>query len=193
MIWHSSTVSDIENKTQTSVEHGLTSEQVKQKLDKYGENIVKSKKKKGFFARFLDQLKDTMVIILIIAAAVSTAVTFANGENDWIEPLIIVAIVICNALLGVIQESRAENALEALKSMAAPSAKVIRDGNKQVIDATGLVPGDIILFEAGDYVPADARLVEAYSLRSDESMLTGESVPCEKEAGCICEDITPIA
>ena len=192
MIWHSSSVSDIENKMGTSAEHGLTSDQVAEKLAKYGPNIVADKKKKSFFARFLAQMKDAMVIILIIAAVVSCIVTVIEGSNDWIDPIIIVAIVIFNALLGVIQETRAENALEALKGMAAPSAKVIRDGVQHTIDATELVPGDVIVFEAGDYVPADARLTEAYSLRVDESMLTGESVPAEKEAGVICDDIAPI-
>ncbi|MGN0557780.1 MAG: HAD-IC family P-type ATPase [Acutalibacteraceae bacterium] len=192
MIWHSSSVSDIEQKMGTSAERGLTAQQVEEKLAKYGRNIVTGKKKKSFMARFFAQLKDTMVIILMIAAVVSAIVTAVSGENDWIEPIIIIAIVVFNALLGVIQESRAENALEALKSMAAPMAKVVRDGEQQTIDATGLVPGDVIVFEAGDYVPADARLVEAYSLHSDESMLTGESVPAEKEAGIICEDIAPI-
>ena len=192
MIWHSSSVSDIENKMGTSAERGLTSDQVAEKLAKYGPNIVADKKKKSFFARFLAQMKDAMVIILIIAAVVSCIVTVIEGSNDWIDPIIIVAIVIFNALLGVIQETRAENALEALKGMAAPSAKVIRDGVQHTIDATELVPGDVIVFEAGDYVPADARLTEAYSLRVDESMLTGESVPAEKEAGVICDDIAPI-
>lgn len=192
MIWHSSSVNDIEQKMQTDTYNGLTSNQVEEKLKKYGKNIVTDKKKKGFFAKFFLQMKDTMVIILFIAAIVSCFVTVFEGNNDWIEPIVIIAIVIFNALIGVFQETRAENALEALKSLAAPSAKVIRDGALQTVDATSLVPGDIILFEAGDYIPADARLCEAYSLRVDESMLTGESVPSEKEAGIICEDIAPI-
>ena len=107
MIWNSSSVSDIEQKVGTYTYNGLTSSQVQQKLERYGPNIVADKKKKGFFSRFLAQLKDTMVIILIIAAVISCVVTIMEGNNDWVEPIIIIAIVIFNALLGVIQETRA--------------------------------------------------------------------------------------
>lgn len=192
MIFHSATSEEIITELNTHSEQGLSPQQVEEGIKKFGLNRFTDKKKKGFFARFIDQMKDAMIVILLIAAAVSVGVTFIEGGNDWLEPIIIVAIVVLNALLGVIQESKAEAALEALKNLAAPTAKVIRQGILQTVDATNLVPGDIIIIEAGDYIPADARLLEAYSLRCDESMLTGESVATEKDAGFICEDISPI-
>ena len=192
MIFHSVKSEDIVNELQSDIEQGLSPQQVADAQQKFGLNNFTDKKKKGFVARFIDQMKDVMIIILLIAAAISVLVTLVEGTNDWLEPIIIVAIVLINALLGVIQESRAEAALEALKNLAAPTAKVIRQGKQQTIEATELVPGDIIVIEAGDYIPADARLLETYSLRCDESMLTGESVAAEKDAGIICEDIAPI-
>lgn len=192
MIFHSVKSEEIVNEFQSDIEQGLSPQQVADAQQKFGLNKFTDKKKKGFVARFVDQMKDVMIIILLIAAAISVLVTLVEGTNDWLEPIIIVAIVLINALLGVIQESRAEAALEALKNLAAPTAKVIRQGKQQTIEATELVPGDIIVIEAGDYIPADARLLETYSLRCDESMLTGESVAAEKDAGIICEDIAPI-
>lgn len=192
MIFHSVKSEEIVNELQSDIEQGLSPQQVADAQQKFGLNNFTDKKKKGFVARFIDQMKDVMIIILLIAAAISVLVTLVEGTNDWLEPIIIVAIVLINALLGVIQESRAEAALEALKNLAAPTAKVIRQGKQQTIEATELVPGDIIVIEAGDYIPADARLLETYSLRCDESMLTGESVAAEKDAGIICEDIAPI-
>ena len=162
---------------------GLNSETVKDLLAKYGENKLKEKKKKSNTERFFDQFKDVMIFILIIAAIVSFGVVIV--EKNWgelFEPALILLIVILNAIMGVYQEGKAEKALDALKNMSAPHARVIRDGVESVIDASGLVPGDIIKLEAGDFVPADARLLESASLKSEESVLTGESVPSEKDA-----------
>lgn len=160
---------------------GLTSEEAKQRLLKYGENKLKEKKKKNLFVRFLEQFKDVMIIILLLAALISFIVAIVEKEpSEFIEPVLILFIVLLNATIGLIQENRAEKALLALQNMSAPHAKVIRDGVEHVIDSSQLVPGDIIILEAGDFVPADALLIESKNLKSEESALTGESVPVEK-------------
>ena len=192
MIWHSATSAEVEVELKTSRANGLTSDQAAIRLQQVGENSLKQQKKESLLHRFFSQLKDFMVIILIVAAAVSCAVTLLTGENNWVEPIAIVVIIIVNALLGVIQESRAEKALEALRGMVAPSAKVVRDGEVRLIRASELVPGDIIVLEAGDFIPADARLCEAVSLRCEEASLTGESVPSEKLAEQVVDDIAGI-
>ncbi|MBQ9914727.1 MAG: HAD-IC family P-type ATPase, partial [Clostridia bacterium] len=162
---------------------GLSQAQVTEKLAEYGENKLKEKKKKTNLQRFFDQFKDVMILILIAAAAISFAIACIEGEpKEFFEPALILLIVVLNAVLGVMQESKAEKALDALKGMSAPHARVIRDGIETVIDAKDLVPGDIIRVEAGDFVPADARLLESSGLKSEESALTGESVPSEKNA-----------
>ena len=152
----------------------------------YGKNALKEKKKKSTFMRFVDQFKDVMILILIAAAAVSftlSCIEAANGgHGEFFEPILILLIVVLNAVMGVIQEGKAERALDALKGMSAPHARVIRDGVEKVINAADLVPGDIIKLEAGDFVPADARLIRSVSLKSEEAALTGESVPSEKDA-----------
>ena len=149
--------------------------------------------------RFLEQFKDVMIIILLIAACVSFGIicyeVFGTGEGEaleFVEPALIVFIVILNAIMGLVQESKAEKALEALKNMSAPHARVIRDGKEQFIQAADLVPGDIIFLEAGDFVPADARLLTSTNLKSEESALTGESVPSEKDSRAEVAENAPI-
>ena len=174
--------SELLMKLSTDKEKGLNSVEVKNRLDKYGQNKLREKKKKTTFQRFLDQFKDAMILILIAAAIISFVVVCV--EQNWgelFEPALIVLIVILNAVMGVYQEGKAEKALDALKNMSAPHARVIRDGEEKVIDAAELVPGDIIKLEAGDFVPADARLLHSAGLKSEESALTGESVPSEKD------------
>ncbi len=167
----------------TDEARGLNAANVKTAQDTYGENKLKEKKKKTMLARFFDQFKDAMILILLAAAVVSFVVACVEGNpKEFFEPLLIVLIVILNAVMGVMQESKAEKALDALKSMSAPHARVIRDGVETVISASALVPGDIIKLEAGDFIPADARLLSATSLKCEESALTGESVPTEKDA-----------
>ena len=162
---------------------GLSSEQAQELLAQYGENKLAEKKKKTNFQRFIAQFKDAMIIILLIAAAISFGIACTTGElSEFFEPVLILLIVVLNAIMGMIQGSKAEKALDALKNLSAPHARVIRDGKEQVLDASQLVPGDIIHLEAGDFVPADARLIESVSLKSEESALTGESVPAEKNA-----------
>ncbi len=173
--------------------HGLNAEQVQQRREKYGPNKLKEKKKKTFLQRFLDQFRDVMILILIAAAAVSFVIAIMEGNaKEFFEPSLILLIVIINAVLGVMQESKAEKALDALKNLSAPHAKVIRDGVERIIDAAEIVPGDIIRLEAGDYVPADARLLKSASLKCEESALTGESVPAEKDAEAEIADKAPL-
>lgn len=161
---------------------GLTSAEVLVRKQKYGANKLTEKKKKTTMQRFLDQFKDAMILILIAAAVVSFVVVCVQQNwGELFEPLLIVLIVILNAVMGVYQEGKAEKALDALKNMSAPHARVIRDSEEKVIDAADLVPGDIIKLEAGDFVPADARLLHSAGLKSEESALTGESVPSEKD------------
>ena len=174
-------------------ESGLSSEQIEQSRSKYGENRLQEKKKKTLAGRFFEQFKDVMIIILLIAAAVSFALAIIEGHpGELFEPLLIIAIVILNAVIGVFQESKAERALDALKNLSAPHARVIRNGKEQIIEAWELVPGDIIKLEAGDFVPADARLIESVSLKSEESALTGESVPSDKDASVTVATDAPI-
>ncbi len=159
-------------------EFGLSEEEVK-KRQEAGLNEFGEEKKKSLFVRFLEQFKDLLIIILILAALVSVIA----DPSDLTESIIILVVVIFNAGLGVYQENKAEKSLEALKKISAPVTKVIRFGRMQEIEARFLVPGDLIILEAGDYVPADARLLEVANLKVDESALTGESVPVEKTAG----------
>ena len=168
---------------ETNEVSGLTNEKAVELRAKYGENRLSEKKKKTSLQRFLDQFKDVMIIILIIAAIVSFVIACIEGNpKEFFEPALILLIVILNAIIGVMQESRAEKALDALKNMSAPHARVLRGGEEKIIDAAELVPGDIIKLEAGDFVPADARLLASSALKSEESALTGESVPSEKDA-----------
>ena len=181
--------------TQLSVDPaaGLSTSEVTARREQYGENKLREKKKKTTFQRFLDQFKDVMILILIAAAIVSFVVVCV--EKNWgelFEPALILLIVILNAIMGVYQEGKAEKALDALKNMSAPHARVVRDGAETVIDAAQLVPGDIIHLEAGDFVPADCRLLQSAGLKSEESALTGESVPSEKDAAAQVEEKAPI-
>ena len=192
MIWHSSTAEETAKGLSTSLNEGLTDLEAQNALAEHGPNRLAEAKKQSFLSKFIAQLKDFMVIILIIAAVISCATNIISGDNEWIEPVVIIAIVIANALMGVIQESKAEAALEALKNLTPPKAAVIRNGRLETIDASTLVPGDIILLESGDYIPADARLIETASLACDESALTGESVAAEKDATAVLPDITAL-
>ena len=170
---------DVLQQLQTSQE-GLTSQEATSRLEKYGPNKLKEGEKKTIFQRFIDQLKDPMLIILLIAAGVSALTGMLSGENEWTEVIIILAVVLLNAVLGVLQESKAEAAIEALQTMTAATCKVLRDGKQVTIHSDQLVPGDVIILEAGDAVPADGRILECASLKIEEAALTGESVPVNK-------------
>lgn len=179
---HSQKTEELLKNLSTHQQNGLDSAEVQTRQSKYGPNKLREKKKKTTFQRFLDQFKDAMILILIAAAIISFVVVCV--EENWgelFEPALILLIVVLNAIMGVYQEGKAEKALDALKNMSAPHARVIRDGEEKIIDAADLVPGDIIRLEAGDFVPADARLLQSAGLKSEESALTGESVPSEKD------------
>ena len=159
---------------------GLTTAQAQERLAKYGPNKLKEAEKPTLLQRFLAQLKDPMLIILLIAAGVSALTGMLANENEWAEVIIILAVVLLNAILGVFQESKAEAAIEALQTMTAATCKVLRDGKMVVLHSDELVPGDVVLLEAGDAVPADGRIIENASLKIEEAALTGESVPVNK-------------
>lgn len=191
--FYDQTISDVEHELDTKIESGLTEAQAKERLEKYGPNKLKEAKKKSNLARFVDQFKDPMIIILLIAALISFVIAaIEHDPQEFFEPILILVIVIVNAIMGVMQESKAEAALNALKNMSSPQARVIRNGSELLIDSASVVPGDIIKLEAGDYVPADARLFRSVSLKCEEAALTGESVPAEKEADAVVAANAPL-
>lgn len=173
---------------QTNVKDGLTNEQVVAMRSKHGLNELQEGKKEPWIVKFLKQFADVLIIILLIAAVVSLII----DPHEWVESLVIFIVVMINAILGVIQEDKAEKSLEALKKMSSPSCKVIRNGKVDQIPSNELVVGDIILVEAGDFVPADARLIDAVNLQVDESALTGESLPVHKHSDVITDDVTAL-
>ena len=170
--------------SQGSQRGGLTSQEAAARLEKHGPNRLQEAKKITNLQRFLQQLKDPMLLILMAAAAVSAVTSILSGEK-LTEVIVILAVVLLNAVLGVVQESKAEAAIEALQTMTAATSKVLRDGKITVLHSADLVPGDVVLLEAGDAVPADGRLLESASLKIEEAALTGESVPVNKTAETI--------
>lgn len=177
--WFNKKNEEIEKELKTSKEKGLTEEQVQQKREEKGYNELKATKKKTLLQRFIDQFKDFSIIVLIIAAIVSGIVGISEGEGIT-DTIIILLVVLVNAIIGIAQESKAEKSLEALQKLSDHASKVIRNGNLIVVPARELVPGDIVVLDTGDYIPADLRIIEAVNLKSQESSLTGESVPVEK-------------
>lgn len=184
MNWFNKGISQVEKELQTDIKTGLTDEQVKANYEKYGMNELKQKKKKSLFVKFLEQFKDFMIIVLIVAAVVSGAVGIAEGEGIT-DTIIILIVVIVNAIIGVVQESKAEKSLEALQKLSAHASKVMRNGKISVVQSKELVPGDVVVLDTGDYVPADLRIVESANLKSQEASLTGESVPVDKDTEII--------
>ena len=194
--WHSENLEDLLNQVGVD-DNGLTSEEAERRLRQYGLNELERMKKRHPIFLFFEQFKDPLVIILLVALVISVTIGILSPEHQrmeyFIDAIAISAIVTFNAFFGFIQEYRAEAAIEALKSMAAPFSTVIREGKKQRIEAQFLVPGDIILIEEGDRIPADGRLLESHSLRVDESALTGESFPAAKEAMSQVPQYAPVA
>ena len=182
--WFNKEIKDVEAELKTDLENGLSSKQVEENKAKYGENELQEKKKEPLIKKFIAQFKDFSIIVLIIAAIVSGVVGVAQGEG-FTDTIIILIVVLLNAVIGVAQESKAEKSLEALRKLSEHAAKVVRDGKEQVIPARELVPGDLVIIETGDYVSADLRIIEAVNLKSQESSLTGESVPVEKSIEAI--------
>lgn len=183
-LWFHKSVDETKEYFKLDEENGLSNEQVNENRQKYGTNELQTKKKKSTFVKFLEQFKDFMIIVLIIAAIISGVVGYIEGEGIT-DSIIILIVVILNAVIGVIQENKAEKSLEALQKLSAHVSKVIRNGKMEVIPAKELVPGDIVVLDTGDYVPADLRIIEAVNLKSQEASLTGESVPVEKSANTI--------
>ena len=184
--WHSQSIDEAVAALKSHRQEGLSPEEASRRLEQVGRNELAERPRPGFFKMLLDQFNNFVIIILIVAAVISLLL------GDVLEAGAIMAIVVLNAVLGVIQESRAEQALAALKKMAAPEAHVLRGGHRVMIPAGELVPGDIVFLEAGNYVPADLRLIEAVNLRIDEASLTGESVPVEKRADVTLEPEVPL-
>ncbi len=178
-VWHSKTAHEVMAELKTGQASGLSGAESDRRLKEYGRNELEQRERESLLMRFLDQMKDPMIIVLLAAAVLSL---IASRGGDWIDAIIILLIVVVNACISISQEDNAEKALEALRKMSAPLAKVIRDGKMTRLETALLVPGDIILLEAGDLVPADARILDCANLKADESAMTGESVPVSKEA-----------
>ena len=187
-MWQAKDISEIEKNFRTNKDYGITNEEAKKRLEYFGENVLKDKKKENIFIKFIKQFNDFMIIILIIASIISAIVAKVEGTGDYIDSIIIIAIVVFNAIMGLVQEAKAEKSLEALKTMTAPLAKVKREGKILTIPGKEVVPGDVILLEAGNYVPADSRLVYSSNLKVEESSLTGETVPVLKEAQVVLNE-----
>ena len=181
-MWQTLSTKEVERKMGTNIRTGLTTRQVEERRKKYGVNQLQEQKKENIIIRFLKQFNDFMIIILLIASVISAVVAKLEGSNDYFDSIIIIAIVVFNAIMGLIQEAKAEKSLEALKKMSAPTCKVKRDGKIVIVKSEELVPGDIVMLEAGNYVPADCRLISSTNLKIEESSLTGETVPVEKDA-----------
>ena len=175
-VWHALEASEVVHALQTSPTRGLTTEEVARRVIEYGPNELVEPPRPTLWRMVLEQFNNFIVIVLIVASIVSALL------GDYIEAGAIMAIVLLNALLGVIQEHRAEQALAALQRLAAPEAHVIRDAHRKAVSARDLVPGDVVLLGVGNYVPADLRLVETINLKIEEAALTGESVPVQKDA-----------
>ena len=189
-MWHCFSIEEITRKLRTNVKIGLNEEEAKRRREKYGENKLAESKKESLLVRFIKQFNDFMIIILLIAAVVSAVISKVEGTGDYIDSIIIIAIVVLNSIMGLVQEAKAEKSLEALKKMSAPVTKVRRDGKVVTVKGTDVVPGDIVILEAGNYVPADCRLISGYNLKIEESSLTGETIPVLKESDVILDEKT---
>ncbi len=191
-MWHMLKTEEVLRRLQTSTKMGLADNEIESRKEKYGSNKLQEKKKENIVIKFVKQFNDFMIIILIIASIISAFTSYMQGENDYVDSIIIIAIVILNAIMGLVQEARAEKSIESLKKLTPQIAKVIREGKIQEINAEELVPGDIIELEAGNYVPADCRIIEGFNLKIEESSLTGETEPVEKSEAQILEEKIPL-
>ena len=171
-MWHTIPLGEILKKLRSDLNTGLREEQVEKIREVYGENKLVEGKKESIFIKFINQFNDFMIIILIGASIVSAIMEYIQGTNDYLDSIIIIFIVVLNAIMGVVQEAKAEKSLESLKKMSAPTAKVKRDGIIKTIPSIELVPGDYIILETGCYVPADSRLIKSNNLKIEESSLT---------------------
>ena len=190
-MWHTITAEETKRKIRANFGIGLTEEEVIKRREKHGINKLAEGKRESLLVKFIKQFNDFMIIVLILAAVVSSAMSYLDGRNEHLESVIIIFIVVLNAIFGLVQESKAEKSLEALKKMSAPTAKVKRDGEILTIPREELVPGDYIFIETGSYVPADSRLVKSYNLKVEEAPLTGETMPVTKDANAILAENIP--
>jgi len=190
-MWHTLAIGEVVRKLNTDLNTGLSELQVNKIKENVGLNKLNEGKKESIFMKFAKQFNDFMILILIGAAIVSAIMSYINGDGDYLDSVIILVIVILNALMGVIQESKAEKSLEALKKLASPTAKVKRNGEIKKINSEDVVPGDYIIIENGSYIPADARLIKSYNLKVEESALTGETVPVLKNEKAILKEKSP--
>ena len=186
--WHSRSMSQVMGEVEGRPQ-GLTQRDAARRLEKYGPNQLAQPDPPSLLIRILGQLKDPMILVLLAAAALSLA---ASGGEDWLDGVIILVIVVVNGVISITQEDHAQQALEELRRMSSPQASALRDGEPRRIAAAALVPGDVILLEAGDQVPADARILECSRLQADESAMTGESVPVEKQVVEALPQDTPL-
>ena len=191
-MWQTISVRETCERLKTNSVNELKKDEAEERIKKYGENKLTEKKKESILVKFLKQFNDFMIIILIIAAAISAVMSYVEGSNDYLDSVIIIFIVVLNAIMGVIQEAKAEKSLDALKKMSAPTAKVKRDGIIQTIPSEEVVPGDLIIIETGSYIPADARIVKSYNLKVEESALTGETIPVLKDERALLSEKAPI-
>ena len=191
-MWQTLRKEEVLRQLDTDEKQGLTEKEVKERQEKYGKNKLEEKKKESFIVKFIKQFNDFMIIILIIASIISAVVSKMQGENDYVDSIIIIGIVVFNALMGVIQEAKAEKSIEALKQMTPQLAKTIRSGKTVEINAEELVKGDIIILDAGNFVPADCRILESHNLKIEESSLTGETQGAEKDADVLCSKNAPL-
>ena len=187
-MWHTYSLGEIVEKLRTDLNTGLRSEQIEKIREIYGENKLEEEKKESIFIKFIKQFNDFMIIILILASLISAVMAYIQGTNDYLDSIIIIFIVVLNAIMGVIQEAKAEKSLEALKKLSAPTAKVKRDGKIKIIPSIELVPGDYIIIEAGNYIQADCRLVKSGNLKVEEACLTGENIPVLKNEKAILKE-----
>lgn len=192
MEWYHATAHQCAAALKTDLKNGLSRQEAKQRLTTYGRNVLSHQKKAGWFVKFLSQFADWMVLILLAAAGISF-VTALVGDGDFTDPIMILLIVLLNAIVGTVQECRAESAIEALQKLSSPHATVIRSGQRLTIPSEELVPGDVILVETGDLVGADARLIDSTALSAEEAALTGESVPADKHHEPLLPPDTPLA
>ena len=191
-MWQTMRKDEVLKKLDTNEKLGLSEEEVLKRRKENGNNVLQEKKKESIFVKFFKQFNDFMIIILIIASIISALVSKMQGENDYFDSIIIIAIVVLNAVMGVVQEAKAEKSIESLKKMTPQKAKVVRDGKSKEVNAEDLVPGDIIVLEAGNFVPADCRILENYQLKVEESSLTGETVATDKDSDFIAKKDSPL-
>lgn len=192
MNYHSEDIRRVIRDLKTSINDGLDLKTAEKRLKEEGENALESEKRTSLIIKFFDQFKDFMVIVLIAAAAISALAEIYSGGREFVDSIVIGVIVVFNAIIGTVQECRADNALEALKKMTVPKTRVVRDGEEKEINSENVVRGDIILLEAGDIVPADCRIIEEVALKADESLLTGETAGVEKRE-CVLDEDIPLA